>query len=153
MPAIRMTSRTGPQRGPVSALSEAYGRERRQVVGSCEGAAIFGVRTILCPGIQRLMRDAQHGAFNVLLAEGLDRISRDQADTVRLSKQLKVAGVTSDIAKAGRLKSLALVRKIRLHSEADSRKAAVALEKGIGKILAKSARPVATPIKWPSGYA
>lgn len=40
------------------------------------------------------MRDAQHGEFNVLLAEALDRISRYQADVATLYKHLKFAGVT-----------------------------------------------------------
>ena len=65
-----------------------------QVVGSYEDAAISGASTILRPGIQRLMRDAQHGEFNILLAEALDRISRDQADVATLYKQLKFAGVS-----------------------------------------------------------
>ena len=69
-------------------------RERWQVVGSYEDAAISGASTILRPGIQRLMRDAQHGEFNILLAEALDRISRDQADVATLYKQLKFAGVS-----------------------------------------------------------
>ncbi|MGH2341332.1 recombinase family protein [Segnochrobactraceae bacterium EtOH-i3] len=58
------------------------------MVGSYEDAAISGASTILRPGIQRLMRDAQHGEFNILLAEALDRISRDQADGATLYKHL-----------------------------------------------------------------
>ena len=73
---------------------EHAGRERWQIVGSYEDAAISGACTILRPGIQRLMRDAQHGEFNILLAEALDRISRDQADVATLFKHLKFAGVT-----------------------------------------------------------
>ena len=73
---------------------EHAGRERWQIVGSYEDAAISGASTILRPGIQWLMRDAQHGEFNILLAEALDRISRDQADVATLFKHLKFAGVT-----------------------------------------------------------
>lgn len=73
---------------------EHAGRERWQIVGSYEDAAISGASTILRPGIQRLMRDAQQGEFNILLAEALDRISRDQADVATLYKHLKFAGVT-----------------------------------------------------------
>jgi site-specific DNA recombinase len=73
---------------------EHAGWERWQIVGSYEDAAISGASTILRPGIQRLMRDAQQGAFNILLAEALDRISRDQADVATLFKQLKFAGVS-----------------------------------------------------------
>ncbi|WP_198419880.1 recombinase family protein [Pseudaminobacter salicylatoxidans] len=49
---------------------------------------------ILRSCIQRLVRDAQRGEFNVLLAEALDRISRDQADVATLYKHLKFAGVS-----------------------------------------------------------
>ncbi|MFC3061665.1 recombinase family protein [Paenirhodobacter populi] len=73
---------------------EHAGRERWQIVGSYEDAAISGASTILRPGIQRLMSDAQQGEFNILLAEALDRISRDQADVATLFKHLKFAGVT-----------------------------------------------------------
>ncbi len=73
---------------------EHAARERWQIVGSYEDAAISGASTILRPGIQRLMRDAQHGEFTILLAEALDRISRDQADVATLFKHLKFAGVT-----------------------------------------------------------
>ncbi|MDF3809961.1 MULTISPECIES: recombinase family protein [Rhodopseudomonas] len=73
---------------------EHAAHEKWQIVGSYEDAAISGASTILRPGIQRLTRDAQHGEFNILLAEALDRISRDQADVATLYKQLKFAGVT-----------------------------------------------------------
>jgi site-specific DNA recombinase len=73
---------------------EQAGRECWQIVGSYEDAAISGSSTILRPGIQKLLRDAQHGAFTILLAEALDRISRDQADVATLYKHLKFAGVT-----------------------------------------------------------
>ncbi|NKW82587.1 recombinase family protein [Ochrobactrum pecoris] len=73
---------------------EHAGRERWQIVGSYEDAAISGSSTILRPGIQRLVQDAQRGEFKILLAEALDRISRDQADVATLYKHLKFAGVT-----------------------------------------------------------
>jgi site-specific DNA recombinase len=43
-------------------------RERREIVGFCEDAAISGASTILRSGTQRLMRDARHGEFSILLA-------------------------------------------------------------------------------------
>ncbi|WP_200835032.1 recombinase family protein [Phyllobacterium salinisoli] len=69
-------------------------QERWEIVGSYEDAAISGSSTILRSGIQRLVRDAQRGEFNILLAEALDRISRDQADVATLYKHLKFAGVS-----------------------------------------------------------
>lgn len=73
---------------------ERAAQERWEIVGSYEDAAISGSSTILRSGIQRLVRDAQRGDFKILLAEALDRISRDQADVATLYKQLKFAGVS-----------------------------------------------------------
>ncbi|MIL09527.1 recombinase family protein, partial [Salmonella enterica subsp. enterica] len=73
---------------------ERAASERWEVVGSYEDAAISGSSTILRSGIQRLVRDAQRGEFQILLAEALDRLSRDQADVATLFKHLKFAGVS-----------------------------------------------------------
>ena len=49
--------------------------------------------TLLRPGFQALMRDALNRRFEVVLAESLDRFSRDQEDTAGLFKRLTFAGV------------------------------------------------------------
>jgi site-specific DNA recombinase len=49
--------------------------------------------TLLRPGFQSLMRDALNHRFDVVLAESLDRFSRDQEDTAGLFKRLTFAGV------------------------------------------------------------
>ena len=48
---------------------------------------------ILRPGVRALLQDAQRGKFNIVLAEALDRLSRDQADVAILFKHLRFAGV------------------------------------------------------------
>ena len=68
-------------------------REGWQVVGTYKDAGISGASMILRPGIQTRLRDAQAGRFDLVLAEALDRISRDQADVSTLYKRLKFAGV------------------------------------------------------------
>ena len=68
-------------------------REGWQLVGSYEDAAISGASMILRPGIQRLLADAQAGKFDIVLAEALDRVSRDQADVATLFKHLQFARV------------------------------------------------------------
>ena len=55
-------------------------------------AAISGATT-LRPGYQKLLEDARAGRFDVLVAEALDRLSRDQEDIAGLYKQLSFAGV------------------------------------------------------------
>ena len=49
--------------------------------------------TLLRVGFQALMRDALNRHFDVVLAESLDRFSRDQEDTAGLFKRLTFAGV------------------------------------------------------------
>ena len=68
-------------------------REKWKVVGTYKDAGISGASMILRPGIQMLLQDAQAGQFDMVLAEALDRISRDQADVATLFKHLKFAGV------------------------------------------------------------
>lgn len=63
------------------------------IVTAYKDAAISGASIILRPGIQTLLEDARHGQFDMVLAEALDRISRDQADTATLFKHLRFAGV------------------------------------------------------------
>lgn len=68
-------------------------REGWKVVGTYKDAGISGSSMILRPGIQMLLQDAQAGEFDFVLAEALDRISRNQADVATLFKHLKFAGV------------------------------------------------------------
>ena len=72
---------------------EHAGRERWQVIDTYHDAAISGASVILRPGVQSLLQDAQRGKFDIVLAEALDRVSRDQADVATLFKHLRFAGV------------------------------------------------------------
>ena len=45
------------------------------------------------PGYQKLLEDARSGLFDVVVAEALDRLSRDQEDVAGLYKQLIFSGV------------------------------------------------------------
>jgi DNA invertase Pin-like site-specific DNA recombinase len=49
--------------------------------------------TALRPGYQRLMADARDHRFDVVVSEGLDRLSRDQETIAGLFKQLSFAGI------------------------------------------------------------
>ena len=69
-------------------------REGWQVVGTYKDAGISGASMILRPGIRTLLQEAQAGAFDVVVAEALDRVSRDQADVATLFKHLTFAGVS-----------------------------------------------------------
>ncbi|NIA72037.1 recombinase family protein [Pelagibius litoralis] len=68
-------------------------REGWTVTATYHDAAISGASVTLRPGVQALLQDAQAGCFDVVLAEALDRVSRDQADVATLFKHLRFAGV------------------------------------------------------------
>jgi DNA invertase Pin-like site-specific DNA recombinase len=71
---------------------EFAGRQGWSVVQEFTDHAISGA-TLLRSGFQALMRDALNRRFDVVLAESLDRFSRDQEDTAGLFKRLTFAGV------------------------------------------------------------
>jgi site-specific DNA recombinase len=71
---------------------EFAARQGWTVVQEFTDHAISGA-TLLRSGFQALMRDALNRRFDVVLAESLDRFSRDQEDTAGLFKRLTFAGV------------------------------------------------------------
>ncbi|MEE4455306.1 recombinase family protein [Novosphingobium resinovorum] len=72
---------------------ERADREGWQIVAAYKDAAISGSSMVLRPGIQSLLQEAQCGQIDIILAEALDRLSRDQADIATVYKHLKFAGV------------------------------------------------------------
>ena len=67
-------------------------RQGWQVLREYSDHAISGA-TLLRLGFQALMRDALRGDLEIVLAESLDRFSRDQEDTAGLFKRLTFASV------------------------------------------------------------
>ena len=76
----------------VRLCEERAAREGWKVVKRYTDRAISGA-SLVRPGIQALMRDAQAGKFDLVLTESLDRISRDQEDIAGVYKRLRFAGV------------------------------------------------------------
>ena len=68
-------------------------REGWKLAGTYRDAAVSGASVILRPGVQALLDDARRGRFEIVVAEALDRVSRDQADVAVLYKHLRFAGV------------------------------------------------------------
>ena len=66
--------------------------EQWQLGGVYSDHAISGATT-LRPGYQKMLEDARTSRFDVLVAEALDRLSRDQENIAGLFKQLCFAGV------------------------------------------------------------
>ncbi len=62
--------------------------------------------SMMRPGIQMLMQDAADGKFDVVLAEALDRLSRDQEDIAGIFKRLQFAGVSILTLSEGEISNL-----------------------------------------------
>ncbi len=62
------------------------------VVDSYSDRAISGA-SLLRPGIQELIQDAQRRRFQIVLSEAMDRLSRDQEDIAGLFKRMEFADV------------------------------------------------------------
>jgi site-specific DNA recombinase len=62
-------------------------REGWTVVAAFSDRALSGA-SMLRPGLQGLLEAALAGRFEIILAEALDRLSRDQADIAALYKRL-----------------------------------------------------------------
>ena len=67
-------------------------RQGWAITDSYSDRAISGA-SLLRPGIQELIQDASRGRFDVVLAEAMDRLSRDQEDIAGLFKRMQFAGV------------------------------------------------------------
>ena len=62
--------------------------------------------SLMRPGIQALITDALDGKFDIVLAEALDRISRDQEDIAGVYKRMEFAGVGIVTLSEGPISSL-----------------------------------------------
>ncbi len=76
----------------VRICKERVAREGWEVVQVFQDRAISGAST-LRPGYQALLAGARDGAFDVVVAEALDRLSRDQEDVAGLFKRLRFGGI------------------------------------------------------------
>ncbi|WP_169712135.1 recombinase family protein [Paracoccus contaminans] len=69
------------------------------------GRAALGA-SLLRSSIQQLLADAGAGPFDVVVAEALDRLSRNQADVASLHQQLAFHGVTIETLSEGPINEL-----------------------------------------------
>lgn len=89
------------------ALCRAYAeRNGLTVVGTYADHARSGSSTLNRDDWQRLMRDADVGAFQVVIAEDIDRISRDEADYHAARKRLTFLGIKIHSAHGGEISSI-----------------------------------------------
>ena len=80
-------------------------REGWQVVEIYRDAAMSGSNAFR-PGYQSLLAAAKRGQFDVVVAEALDRLSRDQSDIASLYKTLQFAGIAIHTRAEGEVNEL-----------------------------------------------
>ena len=87
MARVALYARYSSDKQSVSSIEDQFricrdqaARETWKVVGAYKDAAMSSASVTLRPSIRALLQDAQAGKFEIVLAEALDRISRDQAD-------------------------------------------------------------------------
>ena len=80
-------------------------REGWQILDSYSDRSVSGA-SLIRPGIQALLEDAQKGSFTVVMAESLDRISRDQEDIAGVFKRLSFAGIRMITLSEGEISEL-----------------------------------------------
>lgn len=68
-------------------------REGYSITEYYKDSAVSGASLLLRDGMQQLLQDAMLRKFDVVIAEALDRLSRDQADIANLFKQLQFHGI------------------------------------------------------------
>src|SRR5262245_32248281 len=78
------------------AQRQGYAVVRVYEDASASGASIHGR-----PGMQRLLADAEQRTFDVLLAESMSRIGRDQEDRAAMRKRCRFHGITIETPSEG----------------------------------------------------
>lgn len=76
------------------------------VVETYADAALSGGDARHRPALQRLLADARAGRFDLVVAEAIDRVSRDQEDTAAIFKRLRFAGVALVTISEGEISEL-----------------------------------------------
>ncbi len=69
-------------------------RENIEVVAAFEDARVSSKSAINGPGFLALMQAATTGAFDVVICEGMGRLSRSQADIVDIFENFRARGVS-----------------------------------------------------------
>jgi site-specific DNA recombinase len=81
-------------------------RARGAVVATYTDAAVSGAHTAMRPQYQQMLRDAEAGLFDCIIAEDTDRLSRDMEESARLLKHMTFRGIEVHTVHGGRVGKL-----------------------------------------------
>ena len=95
--------------------SEKAKAEKWEIFNCYTDAGISGA-SLMRPGIQSLLASAMNGEFDILLAEALDRLSRDQEDIAGIFKRMEFAGIKIITLSEGEISTLHIGLKGTMNS-------------------------------------
>jgi len=84
---------------------EYAARQGLKVVETYSDRAVSGA-SLMRSGMQKLLRDGRSGMFDVVISEGLDRLSRNQADIAQIYQSLLFAEVMIETVSEGAISEM-----------------------------------------------
>jgi site-specific DNA recombinase len=89
----------------IRSCREYAARQGLKVVETYSDRAVSGA-SLMRSGMQTLLRDGRSGAFDVVISEGLDRLSRNQADIAQIYQSLLFAEVMIETVSEGAISEM-----------------------------------------------
>ncbi|MEO3480311.1 recombinase family protein [Phaeobacter sp. CAU 1743] len=89
----------------IRSCQEYAARQGLKVIETYSDRAISGA-SLMRRGMQKLLRDGRSGAFDVVISEGLDRLSRSQADIAQIYQTLLFAEVMIETVSEGAISEM-----------------------------------------------
>lgn len=99
----------------IRSCREHAARQGLDVVEVYSDKAVSGA-SLMRSGIQKLLRDAQGNAFDVVLSEALDRLSRNQADIAAIYQKLQFRNVMIETVSEGLISEMHIGLKGTMNS-------------------------------------
>ncbi len=89
----------------IRSCREYAARQGLKVVETYSDRAVSGA-SLMRSGMQTLLRDGRSGLFDVVISEGLDRLSRNQADIAQIYQSLLFAEVMIETVSEGQISEM-----------------------------------------------
>ncbi len=89
----------------IRSCREYAARQGLKVVETYSDRAVSGA-SLMRSGMQKLLRDGRNGVFDVVISEGLDRLSRNQADIAQIYQSLLFAEVMIETVSEGAISEM-----------------------------------------------
>ena len=96
---------------PFTACRTFADSEGIEIVAAFEDAGLSGSSSVDRPGFLNLMQAARSGTFDVVICEGLDRLSRSQAGIIDIFESLRALDVSVITLADGRVDGMQICEK------------------------------------------